>query len=318
MQNKIVTVFGGSGFLGRYVVKELARGPYLIRVVSRNPEEAIDAKVSGIVGQVTLQRGNLRNQQSVEAAVKDSWAVINLTGILFESGKQSFPAIHAQGAERLAKAAKAAGVERFVHVSALGVDKSSRSSYARSKLNGERAVLSAMPGAVVLRPSVIFGSEDNFFNQFARLARLLPFLPLIGGGRTRFQPVYVMDVAKAIVAALDEPSAFGKTYEIAGPATYTFRELMEFMLQYIDYKPKLVSVPFGLAKVMGGVLELLPHPMLTRDQVTLLQYDNVLSSKARTLKDLGVDPTPMEAVVPGYLGAYRKSEYIKLNEARSN
>lgn len=317
MQNKIVTVFGGSGFLGRYVVKELAKHPYLIRVVSRNPEEAIPAKVCGIVGQVVLQRGNIRNQQSVEACVKDSWAVINLTGILFEAGRQNFSAVHAQGAERLAKAAKAAGVERFVHVSALGVDKSSRSAYARSKLNGERAVLSAMPSAVVLRPGVIFGPEDNFFNQFARMARTLPFLPLIGGGRTRFQPVYVMDVARAIVASLTEPAAFGKTYELAGPVVYTLRELLEFVLHHTDYKARLVPVPFGLAKVMGGLMELLPHPMLTRDQVTLLQYDNVLSSKARTLADLGVEPTPLESVVPDYLGAYRRSDYITLNAARS-
>lgn len=308
MKQKLVTVFGGSGFLGKYVVQELAEAGYRVKVASRDPEEGKDIKVVGKVGQIAFISASIRDDESVARAVEGSWAVINLVGILYAKRKQNFSAIHAQGAERLAKAAKAAGAEAFIQVSALGVDKASRSRYARSKLNGEKAVATAFPGATILRPSVLFGAEDHFLNQFALMAKFSPCLPLIGGGHTKFQPVYAADVARAMVRVLEEPELRGETYELGGPNVYTFRQILEYILQETRQNSRLVHVPFSMATILGAFMELLPIPPLTRDQVELLKTDNIVSEEAKTFAELGIAPNAMEAVAPAYLAAYRKQQ----------
>lgn len=303
MEQKVVTIVGGTGFVGRYVVKLLASAGYTLRVIARNPDAALQLKTAGDVGQIVLQRGDLADPDSLAGKIDYSYAVINLVGVLFESGRQNFTNLHAQGAERLAQIARAAGVPRFIHMSALSVDKARTSKYARTKLLGEKAVLTAFPEATIIRPSVIFGPEDNFFNQFARLATFAPALPLIGG-RTRFQPVYVGDVAKAIHACLARPETRGQVYELGGPQTYSFRQLLEYVLQVTGRKRALLPVPFGIASAVGTGAELLPHPPLTRDQVKLLKYDNVVSPGAKTFANLGISPTALEVVVPDYLARF--------------
>lgn len=304
MKQKIVTVFGGTGFVGSYIVEELAKTGVSIKVVSRDPERAMPIKTAGTAGQIVLAQANLHNEASVRRAVENSEVVINLVGILFESGKQNFTAVHSQGAELLAKAAKEAGVKRFIHMSALGIDKPSQSKYARTKLTGEKAVHAAFPDATIIRPSVIFGHEDNFFNKFAEMASFSPFLPLIGSGKTKFQPVYVGDIAKAFAKVVSNPYTAGKTYELGGPDVYTFRELMELMLRTIHKKRLLVSVPYSIASLKAAFLELLPHPLLTRDQVQLLKVDNIVSDRSLTFKDLGITPTALESIIPNYLERY--------------
>jgi uncharacterized protein YbjT (DUF2867 family) len=303
MKQRIITVIGGSGFLGQYVVKELAKTGMAIRVVSRDPERALYLKTAGTVGQIVLSSANIRDEQSLKNVVENSWAVINLTGILYSRGKQNFSAIHAQGAERLAKIAKLAGCNRFIHISALAVDKSSKSHYARSKLMGEKAVLAAFPEATIVRPGILVGAEDNFFNKFAKLTSISPVIPLIGGGKTVFQPVYVDDVAKAIVSALINPATQGKLIELGGPQRYSFKELMAFMLQVLGKKRLLLPVPYALASLIAAFLELLPNPLLTRDQVQLLKTDNIVEKKegVLTFDDLGIVPVNIETVIPGYL-----------------
>lgn len=306
-EQKIITIVGGTGFLGRYVVWQLAKAGYTMRVISRNPDAALPLKTAGAVGQIVLMSGNLAEPESFIGKLENSYAVINLVGILFESGGQKFTKLHAQGAEALAQMAYQAGAERFIHVSALGVDKASGSNYARSKALGEKAVLAAFPDATILRPSIIFGPEDNFFNQFATMASLFPALPLIGGGNTRFQPVYAGDVAKAIAACLTRPEVKGQTYELGGPYIYSFRQILEFILHTIGKDRTLMPIPSSIATVMGGVGELLPRPPLTRDQVRLLQYDNVVSDNANRFADLGITPTAVESIVPEYLARFRKN-----------
>lgn len=301
MKQKIVTIFGGTGFVGTYAVEELAKTGVSLKVVSRDPDNGLKVKTAGRVGQVALVQGNLRNEASVRQAVQGSDVVINLVGLLFEHGKQNFTAIHAQGAEFLAKAAKEAGVKQFIHVSALGVDKSSQSKYARTKLTGEKAVRAAFPEATLIRPSIIFGPEDNFFNMFARMASFSPFLPLIGGGKTKFQPVYVADVAKAVAAVVANPDFSGKALELGGPKTYSFKELMELLLHTLRKKRCLLPVPFAFASLKAFFLEFMPHPPLTRDQVQLLKIDNVVNPQALGFKELGIKPTAVESVLPGYL-----------------
>jgi uncharacterized protein YbjT (DUF2867 family) len=307
---RIITIVGGTGFLGRYVVWQLARAGYTLRVISRTPDSALPLKTSGDVGQIVLMGGNLAEPESFAGKLDNSYAVINLVGILFESGSQKFTKLHAQGAEALAKMSKAAGVQRFIHVSALGVDKASGSSYARTKALGERAVLAAFPEAIILRPSVIFGPEDNFFNQFATMASLFPALPLIGGGRTRFQPVYAGDVAKAVEVCLTRPDVKGHIYELGGPKVYSFKEILEFILFTIGKQRRFMPIPSGIASIMGGVSEFLPRPPLTRDQVKLLKYDNIVSPNARTFAQLGITPTAVESIVPDYLARFHKSNPI--------
>ena len=306
----LVTVFGGSGFLGRHVVRALANRQYRIRVAVRRPELAGHLQPIGLVGQIHAVQANLRYPQSIAAALRDADVVVNLVGILFERGRQRFDAVQAAGAEAVALAAKAAGA-RLVHVSAIGADEKSRSRYARSKAAGERLVLAAAPAATIMRPSIIFGPEDDFFNRFAALARSSPVLPLVGGGHTRFQPVFAGDVAQAIALAVDGGTKPGTIYELGGPDVRTFRELMEFILATIERRRLLVPVPFALMKLEAEFLQFLPKPPITPDQVDLLKRDNVVSADAkregRILEALGIIPESIGAVAPSYLWRFRKS-----------
>jgi uncharacterized protein YbjT (DUF2867 family) len=306
----LITVYGGSGFLGRHVVRALAKRDYRIRVAVRRPDLAFHLQPLGRVGQIHSVQANLRNAASVEAAARDASAVINLVGILFERGRQKFDAVHALGAEQVALAAKAHGA-RLVHVSAIGADEASPAQYARSKAAGERLVKAAQPDAIIMRPSIIFGPEDNFFNRFATMATLSPALPLIGGGTTKFQPVFVGDIAEAIADAVDGKLRAGTTYELGGPEVCTFKELLQFILKTIERKRLLVPFPFFLAKLQAMALQVLPAPLLTPDQVDMLRVDNVVSEAAkadgRTLQGIGITPEPYEAIVQAYLWRFRKT-----------
>jgi NADH dehydrogenase len=305
MATRVVTVFGGSGFIGRHLVRRLARRDWVVRVAVRHPSRAQFLKPMGDVGQIAPLRARIEDPMSVQAALDGAQAAVNLVGILYERGRRSFAAVHARGAQHVAEAAAAAGVERLVQVSAIGADRHAAAEYARSKAAGEAAVRTAFPSATVLRPSVVFGPEDDFFNRFAAMARLSPALPLIGGGRTRFQPVYVGDVAEAIARSLERPEAQGRIYELGGPKVYTFKELMEILLHEIRRRRLLIPVPFALAALQGAVLECLPVPPLTRDQVRLLRRDNVASPDLPGLRDLGIEPTALEIVIPAYLDRFR-------------
>jgi NADH dehydrogenase len=306
MAQSLVTVFGGSGFVGRHLVSRLAQDGWQIRVAVRRPDEALFLKPAGVIGQVTPVAANIRDRASVARAVAGADAVINLVGILHESGRQRFKSVQADGPAQVAEEAARAGAARFVQVSAIGADANSKSAYARTKAAGEAAVLRAFPAATIMRPSIIIGPEDGFFNRFARMAMLSPALPLIGGGRTKFQPVYVGDVAAAIANALKQPDAQGKTYELAGPRIYTFKELMQILLREIERKRLLLPLPFAIAGLMGLFMQCLPQPQLTLDQVRLLKRDNVAAQGALGLQNLGVQPTAPESVVPTYLDKYRK------------
>ncbi len=318
MTPSLVTVFGGSGFLGRHLVRRLAATGARVTVAVRNPESALFLKPMGDVGQITPVGADVRDGPAVVAAVQGADWVVNLVGVLYETRRQSFGAIHAQGAERIAKAAKAAGAKRLVHVSAIGADRHSSAAYARSKAVGEAAVAAAYPAATILRPSIIFGPEDDFFNRFAAMARLSMALPLFGGGETRFQPVYVGDVADAVMASLEGEGTAGTTYELGGPRVYSFRQLMELILAEIGRKRILLPLPFVVADAMGsvadalvGVLQYLPLPFevappLTGDQAKLLRYDNVVSGDAPGLADLGITPTACEIILPTYLDRFRR------------
>ena len=307
MKNQLVTIFGGSGFLGRHTVRALARAGYRIRIATRHPNRAFFLRPLGSVGQIDFVKCDVADADSVAQALSGANAAINLTGILFEKG-QTFEEVQADGAANIAKAAAAAGVAALVHVSAIGADAESAAAYAVTKAEGEANVREAFPNAVILRPSIIFGPEDGFFNKFAEMARFFPALPLIGGGRTRFQPVFVGDVAQAILAALSRQD--GRTYELGGPSVYSFKELMQLILRETGRKRALVPVPFGIAFLKAAFLQLLPNPLLTIDQVKLLKKDNVVSPTAAGLADLGITPTSVEAVIPSYLWRYRaKGEY---------
>jgi NADH dehydrogenase len=307
---KLVTVFGGSGFVGRHVVRALAKRGYQVRVACRRPDLAGFLQPLGNVGQIQIVQANLRVRWSVDQAVQDAHHVINLVGILYESGRQRFPAVQEFGARAVAEAARAVGAG-LTHVSALGADLNSESNYARTKALGEAAVLETVPNAVVYRPSILFGPEDQFFNRFANLARYSPVLPLIGGGHTKFQPVYVGDVAEAVARSVDGKVQGGKIYELGGPQVLTFRQCMEEMLQVIDRKRYLVPVPWTLAYLQAAVLGLLPKPLLTKDQVTLLRSDNVVSAEAdselRTFAGLGIHPETVGAILPSYLWRFRQA-----------
>jgi uncharacterized protein YbjT (DUF2867 family) len=308
-QDTLVTVFGGSGFLGRNVVRALCKRDYRIRVAVRRPELTGYLQPLGKVGQIHAVQANLRYPASVEAAMRDSDVAINLVAILAQSGSQTFDAVQVKGAETVAKAASAAGA-RMVHVSAIGADENSTSHYARAKAAGEQAVLAALPSATILRPSVMFGPEDEFTNRFASLARLSPMLPLIGGGHTRMQPAYVGDVATAVANAVDGKTKAGATYELGGPEVLTMREIMETILEITDRKRMLMSLPFGLARLQSVLLQFAPAPFtLTPDQVELLRSDNVVSDAAKaaglTLEGLGIAADSLEAVAPQYLWRFR-------------
>lgn len=316
---KLVTVFGGSGFVGRHVVQALAKRGYRIRAAVRRPNLAGHLQPLGNMGQIHAVQANLRVRWSVDRAVEGADHVVNLVGVLYESGRQSFAAVQDFGARAVAEAARAAGA-KLTHQSAIGADAASRSAYARTKAAGERAVLETMPDAVITRPSIIFGPEDEFFNRFANMARYSPVLPLIGGGRTRFQPVYAGDVAEVIARSVDGEIEGGRIYELGGPDVSTFRELMEEMLAIIDRKRLLVPIPWAIAELQGAILGMLPKPLLTRDQVTLLRTDNLVSDEAmkegRTFEGLGIQPHSTGAILPDYLWRYREfGQFTRHNEA---
>jgi NADH dehydrogenase len=314
-QPKLVTVFGGSGFLGRHVVSALAKRGFNVRAAVRRPDLAGHLQPLGNVGQIHAVQANLRHRWSVDRAVEGADHVVNLVGILFESGKQSFDAVQAFGARAVAEAARNAGAG-LTHVSAISADIASPASYARTKAEAEKAVLETVPSAVILRPSIIFGPEDNFFNQFAAMARIAPALPAIGGGVTKFQPVYVRDVAEAVARSVEGALTPGATYELGGPDVKTFRECLELVLAVTERKRPLVTIPFWLAKIQGSVLGMLPKPLLTKDQVIMLETDNVVSDAAkaagRTLEGMGITPATAEAILPSYLWRFRETgQYVK-------
>ena len=313
----LVTIFGGSGFVGRHTVRALARDGWRIRSATRRPDLAGYLQPMGAVGQIHAVQANLRYPFSVAEAVKGADIVINAVGVLASTGKQTFDSIHDEGARVAAKAAKAAGARQFIHVSAIGADAQSNSKYARSKAEGERAVIEEFPGAVILRPSIVFGPEDEFFNRFAAMAQMSPFLPLIGGGQTKFQPVYVGDVAAAVKAVVDGKAKAGATYELGGPEILTFRELLDRTLLYASRNRFYLPLPFWAAKLQAIATSPLPNALrpVTLDQIRLLQRDNVVSKNAiddgRTLAGLGIaEPSSIAAIVPGYLERFKpKGQY---------
>jgi uncharacterized protein YbjT (DUF2867 family) len=305
-----IAVIGASGFIGRYVVKHLAARRAVISALVRDVERASVLQPMGDVGQIARIRASLLDETRLAAALAGVDAVVNLAGILHERGKQTFEAVHHQGPARLGRLAKAAGVKHLVHVSALGASGDSPSAYARSKAAGESALRAAFPSAVILRPSIVFGPEDSFFNRFAAMVQLVPVLPLIGGGKTRFQPVYVGDVAEAVARCLDKPEAAGRTYELGGPLVYSFKELMELVLAETRRRALLVKLPWSLAALQATFLEILPNPPLTRDQIKLLRQDNVVAPNALTLRDLGITPAAVEVILPTYMDHYRRGGWF--------
>ena len=317
----VITVFGGSGGIGRQVVNVLAKDGHQVRVAVRNPEAALFLKSMGDVGQITPVQANVRDGASVRSALMNVDAAINLVGILYEGGAQQFDSVHVEGAANIARAASDSNCERLVHISAIGASGSSKSAYARSKNSGESAIMRAFPKASILRPSIVFGPHDQFFNRFAAMAQLPLPLPvfgcglprlttegikLFGHGGTRFQPVYVGDVAEAIVACLNRNDAPGKLFELGGPHVYNFCEIMEMVLRETKRRRILVPIPHNIAMIIGFFSELLPKPILTRDQVRQLANDNILSGTEATFTDLGIEPKPVEVIVPGYLETYRR------------
>ncbi|MGA0602567.1 complex I NDUFA9 subunit family protein [Caulobacter sp. KR2-114] len=312
----LVTVFGGSGFVGGQIVRALARKGLRVRVAVRRPGRGYRLRMLGDVGQIEVVQANVRDAASVGRALDGAEGVVNCVAVLHEFGGQTFDALHVEGATAIAEAAAARGIDRFVQISAIGADPASPARYGRSKAEGEAAVRSRIPAAVVIRPSIVFGQDDHFFNSFAQMAQMSPVLPLIGGGETKFQPVFVGDVAAAVARAITDPDCAGKTYELGGPAPHSFKALMELLLAEIHRKRALVPVPFGVASVLGfvgdllcgahGVLGLIPLPPITSDQVEMLKADNVVSPGALGLADLGVTPTALEPILPTYLYRYRR------------
>ncbi len=316
MKPTLVTVFGGSGFIGRHVVRLLAQSGARIRVAVRHPNEALFLKPMGDVGQIQLLQTNIRVPASVDRAVDGAGAVVNLVGILNPTWKQKFDAVHHIGAQAIAVASARAGARRLVHISAIGADADSSSAYARSKAAGEDSVRAALKGATILRPSVAFGPEDSFFNRFAAMAQISPVLPLIGGGKTRFQPVYVADVAAAAVKAALEPGFEGQTFELGGPEVLSFRGILELICAETGRRRALVPYPAALAKINAWFLQMLPNPLLTVDQVRLLAIDNVVSKDMPGFDAFGIVPTPIEAVVAGYLDRFRVAgRFTELSDA---
>jgi uncharacterized protein YbjT (DUF2867 family) len=312
----LVTIFGGSGFVGGQIVRALAKQGWRIRVAVRKPWRAYRLRLLGDVGQIEIVQANVRAPETVERALEGAEAVVYAVGVLFESGRQTYQSVQAEGPRTVAEAAARLGVGKFVLLSAIGADAGSASAYARTKAEGEAAVRAAIPAAVILRPSVVFGPEDQFFNRFAAMAVLSPALPLLGGGETRMQPVLVADVARATARALADPATAGRTYELGGPTVYSFRQLMEITLKEIGRPRMLITVPWGLARILGaagdlqaalhGPLPMIPPPPVTTDQVALLKTDNVVAPGAPGLAELGVTPTALEPIIPTYLYRYRK------------
>ena len=329
MSKGLVTVFGGSGFIGRYAARTLVERGWRVRVAVRRVHTAIDVRLAGPPGWVDIVQANVRDRASIDRALEGADAVVNLVGILFESGKQTYDGAQAEGAALVAEAAAAKGITRFVQVSAIGADAESKSPYGRTKAAGEASVRQAVPTATILRPSIVFGAEDQFFNRFAALARSAPFLPAIGGGKTKFQPVYAGNVAEAIAAAVDRADVGGKTYELGGPGVYTFNQIYDIILKTIDLKRFKLPLPFFVARpvgyIRGAIWRFVPPfswgflggPPLTGAQVEMLKQDNVVSAGALTLAELGVtELESVEAIVPRYLWRFRTyGEFHKPSEA---
>jgi uncharacterized protein YbjT (DUF2867 family) len=309
MTPRAVTVFGASGFLGRYVARALVPTRAEIRAAVRHPDRASFLKPMGELGQIVPIPADVTDERSVAAAVAGADVVVNLVGILYGSARR-FHAVHTEAAERVARLAHAAGARRVIQVSALGASLASPSVYAYTKAAGERAALDAFPATTIVRPSIVFGPGDGFFNLFAAIARLSPVLPLIGGGHTRFQPVYACDVADAVARLIARDDTAGKTYELGGPGVYSFRALIELICAVIERTRLLVPVPFWAASFEAAFLELAPWPLLTRDQVRLLRTDNVVSEGALGLAALGIEPTTCEVILPTYLGRYRRGNRL--------
>jgi NADH dehydrogenase len=313
--NKLATVFGGAGFIGRYVVKRLAAQGYLVRLAVRNVQAANSLRPMGSAGQIIPLYAPLHEEALVARATEGADIVINLTGILAERRKGDFFRVHSQGAGRIARLAASSTAAKFVHLSAIGADPASLSDYARSKAEGEAAVLAVFPRATVLRPSIVFGAEDQFFNRFAAMATISPILPVISG-KTRFQPVYVGDVADAVLASLLHQNAAGRLYELGGPDIQSFKQLIEFMLKIIERKRIVWDMPLALANLQAACLERLPGKLLTRDQIKLLQCDNVVAQGSLTLADLAIAPTPMDLILPSYLARYCGSGHRAANDLK--
>lgn len=307
----LVTVFGGSGFVGAQVVRALAKRGLRVRVAVRQPGRGYKMRMLGDVGQIEVVQANLRAPATVARALAGAEACVNAVGVLYEAGRQRFQSVHAMGAQNVAEVAAAVGISRLVQISAIGADLDSASKYARTKAMGEAAVRERVPTASIVRPSIVFGQGDGFFNRFGQMAALAPALPLIGGGHTRFQPVFVGDVAAAVATCVLDPATEGQTYELGGPAAYSFRQLMELICKETGRSPALLPVPFPLASLLGAAGDLVAAvspfpPPITSDQVELLKTDNVVAAGAKGLADLGVQPTALEAILPTYLYRYRR------------
>ena len=302
-KNALITVFGGTGFLGRHIVKRLAKAGYRLRIATRRPNEALFLKTNGTLGQIEIVQANIRDDASTQAALQGADGVVNAVGILFETGKQKFHALQAEGAARIGEAAKAEGIAAMVHISAIGADAASASLYAQSKAAGEEAVMATLPEAHILRPSIVVGPEDDFFNRFAAMATIAPALPLISGGVTQYQPVSVFDVAAAVEACF--AGAQAGTYELGGPNVLSFKELMEMLLAEIDRDRLLVPLPFAAARMIAAFAQFMPKPLLTPDQLILLRSDNVVAEDAKGFEDLGLKPEPIAGILPSYLARFR-------------
>tara|TARA_B100001123_G_C15270679_1_gene1010220 strand:+ start:1052 stop:1987 length:936 start_codon:yes stop_codon:yes gene_type:complete len=306
MKSKVATIFGASGFIGRHLIRGLTEKDFRIVAATRSPYLHGYLKPLGNPGQIDLEKVNLFDEENLRILVKNSDVVINLVGILHETSKHSFKNIHTNFPDLLSRVCNNSNIEKFIHISALGINENVNSKYMQSKLMGEKKILNNFNNSIILRPSIVYGDGDNFFNQFASLAEFLPALPLIGGGQTKFQPIYVSDLCKAIVAILNKEEIDQNIYELGGSQVYTFKEMMEILLKQIKKKRFLIPIPFSIAKFQAKILQLFPKPLLTTDQVEMLKYDNVVSNNYPTLKDLKINPKSIESVLPSYIWRFRK------------
>ena len=306
MKPQVATIFGASGFIGRHLIRRLTEKDFRIVAATRSPYLHGYLKPLGNPGQIDLEKVNLFDEENLRTLVKNSDVVINLVGILFETKKQKFENVHANFPDLLSRICSDLNIEKFIHISALGINENASSKYMQSKLIGEKKILNNFNNSIILRPSIVYGDGDNFFNQFASLAEFLPALPLIGGGQTKFQPIYVLDLCKAIVAILDKEEIDQNIYELGGFQIYSFKEMMEILLKQIKKKRFLIPIPFSIAKFQAQILQLLPKPLLTTDQVEMLKYDNVVSNNYPTLKDLKINPKTLESILPKYIWRFRK------------
>ena len=306
MKQKIATIFGASGFIGRHLIRRLTKKDFQIIAATRSPYLRGYLKPLGNPGQIDLEKVNLFDEERLRTLIKSSDVVINLVGILYETKKQKFEDIHAKFPDLLSKLCSELNIKKLVHISALGINETVSSQYMQSKLKGEKNIINNFDRSVILRPSVIFGPEDRFFNQFASLAEFFPVLPLIGGGLTYFQPIYVEDIAKSIVAVSEKEEINNSIYELGGPQTFTFKELMKILLKQIKKKRFLVPIPYSFAKFQAKILQLLPKPLLTTDQVEMLKYDNIVTNNYLTIKDLKINPKTIESVLPNYIWRFRR------------